>query len=57
MDFYAPVIERYYQRTNFSRAAVRADKTRLAARASLVDIEIGEPEVAFDESGRAAPRR
>jgi len=57
MNFYAPVIGRYYQRNNFSRAAIRDDKTRLAARANLVNIEIGEPEVAFAESGRAATMR
>ncbi len=57
MNFYAPVIGRYYQRNNFSRAAIRDDKTLLAARANLVNIEIGEPEVAFAESGRAATMR
>ncbi|MBA3322434.1 MAG: SRPBCC family protein [Pyrinomonadaceae bacterium] len=57
MNFYAPTVERYYRRNNFSRTAVREDKARLAGRASLVDVQIGEPEVDFDENGRAATMR
>lgn len=57
MAFYAPVMERYYLRSNFSRRAVREDKTRLAERASLVNVTVGEPEITYDREGRQAVMR
>jgi len=57
MAFYAPVVEQYYLRKNFTRQAVREDKKRLAERASLVNIAIGDPEITYDREGRRAVMR
>ncbi|HVF86345.1 MAG TPA: SRPBCC family protein [Pyrinomonadaceae bacterium] len=57
MAFYAPVVERYYLRNNFSRRAVMEDKKRLAERASLVNVTIGEPDITYDGEGRRAVMR
>ena len=57
MAFYAPVVERYYLRKNFSRQAVREDKKRLAERASLVNVTVGDPDITYDREGRRAVMR
>jgi hypothetical protein len=54
MQFYAPVLRRYYLRNNYSRAAVRAEKARLLARADSVQMSAGEPEISLEQNGRAA---
>ncbi|MGI8997770.1 MAG: SRPBCC family protein [Pyrinomonadaceae bacterium] len=57
MSFYAPVVERYYTRRNFTRDAVRDDKTRLLEQADAIDIRAGEPEITFGADGRTATMR
>ncbi len=57
MRFYAPRIERYYLRSNFSRAAVEEDKARLIARARLTNVNIEGYTINFSPDGQTATMR
>jgi ketosteroid isomerase-like protein len=57
MTFYAPRLTTFYRTRDVSRAAVRAEKTRVFRDADVVDIRIGAPEITFsDDAGRAVTR-
>jgi ketosteroid isomerase-like protein len=57
MEFYAPVLSRFYLTSNATRAAVRAEKQRVFRGARGVDIRAAAPEIIFTEAGRAAVMR
>lgn len=57
MSFYAPTVEAFYLARNASRESVRAEKTRLFARASAVNVEAAPPEIRVSTDGRAAVMR
>ena len=57
MDFYMPTLLAYYLTRNTPRDVVRAEKSRVFARASRIDIDAEEPEVVFLEEGRIAVMR
>lgn len=54
MSFYAPKLERYYLRKNFTRAQVRTDKRRLDELASLEAVRVGPPDLTVSPDGRTA---
>lgn len=57
MKFYAPTIERYYLRRNFSRAAVERDKESLMARTRLTDVTVEDVKIDFSSDGQNATMR
>jgi ketosteroid isomerase-like protein len=57
MSFYAPTVEAFYLTRNAPRESVRAEKTRLFARASAVNVEAAPPEIRFSPDGRTAVMR
>ena len=57
MRNYAPRINSYYQMRNASPADVRAEKSRVFARADAVDVRATAPEVTLSPDGRAATMR
>lgn len=57
MTFYAPVLKAFYLKRNVPRSAVRAEKARLNAQLSSVEVHIGEPETHIDAGGSAATMR
>jgi ketosteroid isomerase-like protein len=57
MGFYMPTLLAYYLTRNTPREAVRAEKARVFARATRVNIDAEEPEVVFLEQGRVAVMR
>lgn len=57
MTFYPERLRAYYLARNVARAAVRADKLRVFARATSVNIQAAAPEIIFTEAGRAAVMR
>ncbi len=57
MEFYMPTLLAYYLTRNTPREAVRAEKARVFARASRINIDAEEPEVVFLEEGRVAVMR
>jgi ketosteroid isomerase-like protein len=57
MDFYAPRLRAYYLSRDTPRDFVRADKSRVFARATAVNISAEEPEIVFLEGGSAAVMR
>lgn len=57
MTFYMPTLLAYYLTRNTPRDAVRAEKARVFARATRIDINADEPEVVFLEQGRVAVMR
>ncbi|HEV2705961.1 MAG TPA: protein kinase [Pyrinomonadaceae bacterium] len=57
MAFYMPTLSSYYLGNNFSREAVRQDKTNAFAQATLVRINISDPDMAFSRDGRNAVMR
>jgi ketosteroid isomerase-like protein len=57
MSFYNPVVEAFYRQRNASREDVRADKARVFARASSIDIRADEPEIRLSPDGRTAIMR
>jgi hypothetical protein len=57
MDFYAPRLRAYYLTRDTPREIVRADKARVFARATAINISAEEPEIVFLEGGRAAVMR
>ncbi|MDT5294140.1 MAG: hypothetical protein QOJ76_1020 [Acidobacteriota bacterium] len=57
MDFYVPTLLAYYLTRNTPRDAVRAEKARVFAGATVIDISAEEPEIIFLPGGRAAVMR
>lgn len=57
MNFYMPTLLAYYLTRNTPRDAVRAEKARVFALATSVNIDADEPEIVFLEQGRAAVMR
>lgn len=57
ISFYAPVLERYYLRTDFPRAAVREDKEKLVKRARLSGVNVDDLEITFSPDGQTATMR
>lgn len=57
MSFYAPTVEAFYLARNTTRESVRAEKSRLFARASAVNVEAVSPEIRVSPDGRTAVMR
>ena len=57
MSFYMPTLQAFYLARNVPRAAVRAEKARVFARASRVAVSAAEPEIIFRDAGRTAIMR
>lgn len=57
MGFYMPRLKAFYLTRDAARAAVRAEKSRAFASASLIDIRAEEPEIVFADAGRTAVMR
>ena len=57
MNYYAPKVEAFYLSRNAPREAVRAEKARLFARASSVNVEAAPPEIRMSRDGRTAVMR
>jgi ketosteroid isomerase-like protein len=57
MEFYAPQLEAFYLTRNVPRAAVRAEKQRVFARASVIDVRAEAPEIVLGGAGRTAVMR
>jgi len=57
MGFYDRQVGAFYLARNVSRAAVRAEKSRLFAAASAVEVRAGEPDIRLGPDGRTAVMR
>ena len=57
MSFYAPTVEAFYLSRNTTRESVRAEKARVFARASAVNVEAASPEIRMSPDGRTAVMR
>jgi hypothetical protein len=57
MSFYVPRLRAYYLTRNTSRDFVREEKRRVFETASVIDIRAEEPEIIFQDGGRAAVMR
>lgn len=57
MDFYLPTLAAYYLQRTVPRAAVRAEKARVFAHATTIDIHAAEPEILLREDGSTAVMR
>jgi ketosteroid isomerase-like protein len=57
LRFYAPALERYYLRTNFSRDSVREDKARLTKRGRLTGVRAEAPEINISPDNQIATMR
>lgn len=57
MSFYVPQLKAFYLARNASQSLVRAEKTRAFAAAKSIDIRAAEPEIIFQDGGRAAIMR
>jgi hypothetical protein len=57
MEFYAPTLEAFYLTRNVPRSAVRAEKQRVFARASVIDVRAEAPEIVLGDAGRTAVMR
>jgi len=57
MNFYAPVLDKYYLRPNASQSFVRADKTNLFAHTNSVNVNVTEPSITFSNDNRTATMR
>ena len=57
MSFYMPTLAAFYLARNVPRRAVRAEKARVFARADVVDVQAGAPEIIFRDTGRTAIMR
>jgi ketosteroid isomerase-like protein len=57
ISFYAPSLFAFYQKRDVSIAAVRAEKSRLFAQITSIDIQIGEPEIRISDDARTATTR
>lgn len=57
MNYYAPKVEAFYLSRNAPREAVRAEKSRLFARAASVNVEAASPVIRMSRDGRTAVMR
>jgi ketosteroid isomerase-like protein len=57
MEFYAPTLEAFYLTRNVPRSTVRAEKQRVFARASVIDVRAEAPEIVLGDAGRTAVMR
>lgn len=57
MAFYMSTVQAFYLTRNVPREAVRAEKARVFARASMIDVRADEPEIIFLDNGRMAIMR
>ena len=57
MSFYMPTLAAFYLARNVPRRAVRAEKARVFARADVVDVQAGAPEIILRDAGRTAIMR
>jgi ketosteroid isomerase-like protein len=57
MQFYAPTVDAFYLSRNTSREAVRAEKSRVFARADSVSVQAAAPEIRLSRDGRTAVMR
>jgi ketosteroid isomerase-like protein len=57
MSFYMPELKAFYLSRNTSQNSVRIEKTRTFAAAKSIDIRAAEPEIIFQDGGRAAIMR
>jgi ketosteroid isomerase-like protein len=57
MNYYAPKVEAFYLSRNAPREAVRAEKSRLFARAASVNVEAAAPDIRMSRDGRTAVMR
>lgn len=57
MDFYVPRLKAYYLTRNTAKSFVRDEKARVFSAARLIDVRAEEPEIIFQEGGRAAIMR
>ena len=57
MSFYVPRLKAYYLTRNTPRDFVRDEKARVFATATTIDIRAEEPEIIFQDGGRAAIMR
>jgi ketosteroid isomerase-like protein len=57
MAYYPARLQAFYLARDVTRAAVRAEKLRVFARATSVEIRAESPEIIFTEGGRAAVMR
>jgi ketosteroid isomerase-like protein len=56
MTFYPPTVAVFYRERNVARSAVLAEKRRLFARAEVIDVQAGPPEIALDGADAATMR-
>jgi serine/threonine protein kinase len=54
MNLYLPVLERFYQKRNVTRASVRQEKERFLASLTSFSVEVSEPEYTIGNDGRTA---
>lgn len=54
MSLYLPVLERFYQKRNVSRASAQQEKERFLANLSSFSVQVSEPELKVDADGRTA---
>ncbi|HEY0544630.1 MAG TPA: nuclear transport factor 2 family protein [Pyrinomonadaceae bacterium] len=57
MSFYNPTVNAFYLARNASREAVRAEKSRVFARASSIDIRAADPQIKVSPDGNTATMR
>jgi hypothetical protein len=57
MSFYVPRLKAYYLTRNTAKSFVRDEKARVFSAAKLIDVRAEEPEIIFQEGGRAAIMR
>lgn len=57
MQFYAPTLGAFYLARNASRESVRAEKARVFASASTVDVRASAPEISLSRDGQTAVMR
>ncbi len=57
MNFYAPVLEKYYLRPKASAGFVRADKANLFSHTNSVNVNVSEPSINFSNDNRTATMR
>lgn len=56
MAFYPPTVAVFYRDRNVARSAVLAEKRRVFARAEVVDVQAGPPEITLDGPDAATMR-
>lgn len=54
ISLYLPVLERFYQQRNVTRAGVRQEKERFLAPLDSFSVQVSEPEVTIGADGRTA---